>query len=605
MELIPDVNRDGHDDLLIGGTGAALILFGKANWSNQILDLGVIHPGQGFVLVDDTGLYQPLQVSSAGDVNGDGVNDVLVGQPSGQDAQGQAYSGNSYVLFGGSSLSTGTNNTLGLSALNGKNGFKIIGAGTQVNGAGDLNRDFVADLIVSEPDAQNQAGETFIIYGGLANQIGTVSSINVSQVGTSVQGYVIGQAGANQLSGSSASSIGDINGDGLIDLLVGAPYTIPSTELSNLQSTISANFLTGKLVNNQVVLNHSSPTLVPNLQPGEDLQSLTSTSFGILAIIVNGNSLLGSFWQVGTGWQGFQTIATLNDSNSIFIDIAINPGNPVIVSWGATDGETSTTIPGQSIYNGRGWNNSGFNTTSNEIPTGGIDNIISSANVNPQFSIHHQHAKESDGNIVFTVGRQEDNRVPVTWNYRTEDITATATSDYEHLEGSITFLPGELSKTIEVRLFEDSLEEHLGEKFQLVLTPSTDHSLSPLSATVTLTDTNPTINLLAIDSGFQMVGPANSLLTYAISSAGDVDGDGYGEFFISAPGYNSSQGKIYLVAGSPGIEVANQGLNIDDLVSGQGLAIIGVGNASTQGGYTLANWNDYYAISAPNLSRAS
>ncbi|MFM7577810.1 MAG: beta strand repeat-containing protein, partial [Microcystaceae cyanobacterium] len=251
IALIPDVNQDGKADLLIGGTGAAVILFGS-NLSTQTLDLATINPGQGFVLLDDTGNYLPLQVSSAGDVNGDGINDIIVGQPAGQDAQGQPFTGNAYVLFGGSNLSTGANNTLGFSALNGSNGFTIVGAGTEVIGAGDINGDGVADLIVSEPDAQNQSGVSYVIYGGQTNQIGSVASINVSQVGTTVNGYVIGQANANQLSGSSVSPIGDINGDGKIDLLVGAPNTIPSADLTTLQDTIAANYITGKLNGSQV-----------------------------------------------------------------------------------------------------------------------------------------------------------------------------------------------------------------------------------------------------------------------------------------------------------------------------------------------------------------
>ncbi|MFM7577037.1 MAG: FG-GAP-like repeat-containing protein, partial [Microcystaceae cyanobacterium] len=317
--------------------------------------------------------------------------------------------------------------------------------------------------------------------------------------------------------------------------------------------------------------------------------------------MVSGNNLLAGFWQAGTGWQGFQTIATLTDSDGTFTDIAVNASNPVTVSWGATDGETSTTVLNQSIYNGKGWNNTGLATSTSPAPTADIDNIITQSGNTAQFSVLHQRAKESHGKVVFTVTRQGDMSQPVTLNYRTEDITATATADYQHSEGTITFAPGEKTKSIEVLVYEDTLDEHLSEKFQLILTP-TSSSLAPFSATATLSDTSPTINLLAIDSGFQMVGPANALLTYAISGAGDVDGDGYGEFLISAPGDNSSQGKIYLIAGVQGIEVLNQGLNVDSLSSVQGLSITGVPNATTQAGYTLSNWGNYYALSAPNLS---
>ena len=50
IALIPDVNQDGIADFLIGGTGAAIILFGSSNFSAN-LDLATINPGQGFVLL--------------------------------------------------------------------------------------------------------------------------------------------------------------------------------------------------------------------------------------------------------------------------------------------------------------------------------------------------------------------------------------------------------------------------------------------------------------------------------------------------------------------------------------------------------------------------
>src|SRR5258708_4930615 len=93
--------------------------------------------------------YAGCSVAYAGDVNGDGFADLIVGA-FGADTNG-AGSGSSYVIFGKAS---GFGATFQLSSLNGSNGFQIVGAGagnysgTSVSSAGDVNGDGFADLIV-------------------------------------------------------------------------------------------------------------------------------------------------------------------------------------------------------------------------------------------------------------------------------------------------------------------------------------------------------------------------------------------------------------------------------------------------------------------------
>ena len=95
-----------------------------------------------------------FSVASAGDINGDGFDDLIVGatraDPNGSD------SGASYVVFGKAS---GFAANLNLSSLNGSNGFQINGeavgdvSGISVASAGDVNGDGFADLIVGAPGA--------------------------------------------------------------------------------------------------------------------------------------------------------------------------------------------------------------------------------------------------------------------------------------------------------------------------------------------------------------------------------------------------------------------------------------------------------------------
>ncbi len=633
--LIPDINQDGKADLLIGGTGAAVILFG-ANLSTQTLDLATINPGQGFVIFDDLDNPAPLQVSSAGDVNDDGINDVIVGYPATEDANGNYIAGNSYIVFGNSSLSSTQNNSVGFSEINGTNGFTIIGAGTEVTSAGDLNGDGVGDLLIGEPNGgNNQAGVSYVIYGGSSNNIGTVASINVSNIGTTVQGYIIGQGGANQLSGSSVSAVGDLNNDGKADLLVGAPNTVSSEALNQLQQTITSNYVIGQVSNGTLNTNNSTPTAIPWLQPGQSVQSLTSTPYGVLAIWTTSTgsgetaqtNLSVAFWvPSGTtgSWKNYQSsVATLSGSNLSFSSINVNASNnSITLGWVVLDSTTGTSSLGQSIYNGNNWNTANsIQTDSNPTPPDQIDNIISNPTTgstsNSLFSVSHKTVKENEGKVTFTITREGDINTSKTLNYRTVDISATAGADYEHKAGTLTFAPGETSKTIEVNIFDDNLLEHLNEKFKLILQ---DGQQTTLTAYATLQDTNQTINLLAIDSGFSMIGPFNDQLGQALGSAGNVNGDTNSnnnnapldDFWISAPGANNSDGSVYIVFGSTGVQVSDQGLNLDSPQSGQNVVKITGGtpttSASPQSGSSLSSWvgsaNTWYAISAPNSTNS-
>ncbi len=91
-------------------------------------------------------------VSTAGDINGDGNNDLLIGA-FGYPASGGK--GRSYVVFGGAGV--GSSGNILLSSLNGTNGFKLDGennndeSGLSVSAAGDINGDGHADLLIGAP----------------------------------------------------------------------------------------------------------------------------------------------------------------------------------------------------------------------------------------------------------------------------------------------------------------------------------------------------------------------------------------------------------------------------------------------------------------------
>jgi hypothetical protein len=123
-------------------------------------DLADLNGSNGFVINGINAYdYSGSSVSNAGDINGDGFDDLIIGAPN-ADPNGQNYAGESYVVFGSSG---GFSANLNLSDLNGSNGFVINGidaldfSGTSVSSAGDVNGDGFDDIIIGATGARDNS----------------------------------------------------------------------------------------------------------------------------------------------------------------------------------------------------------------------------------------------------------------------------------------------------------------------------------------------------------------------------------------------------------------------------------------------------------------
>ncbi|MEM7710443.1 MAG: integrin alpha [Pseudomonadota bacterium] len=129
------------------------------------VELGTLDGTDGFALLGDiAGDLSGFSVSSAGDVNGDGIDDIIVGAFA-ADPDGRGDAGVSYVVYGDTA---GFGASLNLGALDGTDGFTLLGASTgdlsgfSVAAGGDVNGDGVDDLLVgahrAKPGGRSDAG---------------------------------------------------------------------------------------------------------------------------------------------------------------------------------------------------------------------------------------------------------------------------------------------------------------------------------------------------------------------------------------------------------------------------------------------------------------
>ena len=227
-----DVNGDGFADLIVGApqvnangtySGVSHVVFGHAGGFAADLDLSDLDGKTGFSVTGAAERdFSGGSVASAGDVNGDGFGDLIIGAL-GADPNG-SYSGSSYVVFGHAKRFAAT---LDLSTLDGSTGFKLSGAaefdftGISVASAGDFNGDGFADLIVGAQGVDvngYNSGATYVVFGHAG---GFDANLDLSTL-DGAAGFKLSGVAANDLSGNSVASAGDVNGDGFADLIVGA-----------------------------------------------------------------------------------------------------------------------------------------------------------------------------------------------------------------------------------------------------------------------------------------------------------------------------------------------------------------------------------------------
>ena len=230
-----DVNGDGLADLIVGAylddpnassAGASFVVFGKS--TTTAVRLADVQAGTGGFVINGvaSGDRSGESVSKAGDVNGDGRTDLIIGAP--YDDPNGGNSGASFVVFGKT-----TTTAVELSDIDaGTGGFTINGvaagdlAGVSVRDAGDVNGDGKADLIIGarfdDPNGSD-SGASFVVFGKA-----TTTTVELSDIDAGTGGFTINGVAMNNRAGRSVDGAGDVNGDGIDDLIVGADGASPN-----------------------------------------------------------------------------------------------------------------------------------------------------------------------------------------------------------------------------------------------------------------------------------------------------------------------------------------------------------------------------------------
>lgn len=429
-----DFNGDGVDDLAMGTlrpittAGGAYVLFGRASTPANptpfpaTIELPQLNGSNGFRFTDEG---QPKgstgeSLATLGDLNGDGIDDLLVGAPYAP-VDGVSVVGRTYVLYGSAS---GFPAQIGVADIDGSNGFLINGTLGGENfgiavAAGDLNGDGRPDLAIGANSGQ--AGGPGSVYLFLGRDGGFPAVVDPTDPGVldGVLGLRLnGVANADSV-GSSLSMAADINHDGVDDLIVGAParysgigraYVFvgngPPLLLTGADGTI---VLLEDAVN-------TGRTIAQLLPEGIylDLQALAGA-----AIDENAPVVADGVWQYqaapGQAWVPVPT-SGLSTSNALLLppdaSVRFLPNEPqdffgtrpglLLRAWDGAGAETFSFGPGQDIRTRMGGR--GFGGFANDIHRLAVPAHFVPVNDAPSFSASNPPARPEDAGVVVING---------------------------------------------------------------------------------------------------------------------------------------------------------------------------------------------------------
>ena len=277
--LVADINGDGIPDIIIGSgpsannslanSGSVYVVFGTTAGFPDPLPLSTLNGTNGFRLDGESASNFTGYYLAAGDFNGDGIADLIISATGG--AYNGASSGSVYVVFGGPTMKNGTawttcpcQLTSGGSVINITNGFRLDGGSAgEITGksvaTGDFNGDGIADIVIganqSGYNSLATSGSVYVVYG--SNVTGKMkdgaTAWAANQKLTSGSHPIDGTNGF-RLDGATATDVtgwwvatGDVNGDGVSDIVFGAPNATYGGAASGSVYVVYGSNVAGKM----------------------------------------------------------------------------------------------------------------------------------------------------------------------------------------------------------------------------------------------------------------------------------------------------------------------------------------------------------------------
>ena len=491
-----DVNQDGYSDVLVGAylysnRGRAYIYFGGAGMNNTA----------DIIMTGDSAGNFGVSVSKAGDVNGDGYCDVIIG------AMGyNSYTGKAYIFYGGSNM-----NNIADVIMTGENVNNNFGG--SVSSAGDVNKDGYADVICGAYGYNSFAGKAYVFYGG-------VSMNNTADL------TITGESD-NLFLGWSVSSAGDVNGDGYDDIIVPAPSY-------NSYMGRAGIYLGGTNMDNT-----ADVILTP---PG------TGYQFGVS--VASAGDVNG---------DGYYDVIVGSDAYSSFT------GRAFIFYGGSVMNNTP-----DFIMTGEGANNSfSFSAASaGDVNKDGYSDIIIGAyGYSSNTGKAYLYMYGMNGNLYSDLSFNGETTGSYFGNSAASagDVNGDGYSDiivgaygYNSFTGRAYIFYGgpEMNNTADVTLIGDAVNVYFGwsvasagdvngDGYSDVIVGSYAYSTYSGKAGIYFggASMNSGVDILLIGPG------ANYNFGYSVASAGDVNGDGYCDVIVGANDYSTSTGRAYIFYG--------------------------------------------------------
>ena len=485
-----DVNNDGYSDIIIGANG-----FNSSTGRASIcLGAANMDPTPD-VLLNGPSIVSNFgcSVAGAGDLNNDGFADVVVGA-----STHNGYTGSSYVFFGGTVMNNNSDITF-----NGQNANDNFGS--SVASAGDINGDSYSDIIIGATGYNNSTGIVYLYMGG--SNMDNTSDVTLN--GENTFDYF----------GNSVSAAGDINGDGFSDIMVGSPNNSSKGKVYIYFGGVNMNSVSDKTLSGEIAnsyygncvayagdmngdgfLDIISGAWGENSNTGKVylyMESMTGTYFPDLTM--NGDAANSSF---GTN------VSLAGDVNGDgYSDIIIGSGLKSYIFFGGNNADSLVDL---IITDG------GTASSAGDVNGDGYSDII----------VGDYTYNTYTGRVYVYYGGATMNN--------TADVIMTG-------EGTNGKFGSSVSTAGDVN----------GDGYSDVIVGASRYPYATLAGKTYIYYGGSSMNNIA-DVSMTGEGVANSGFGGSVSTAGDLNADGYSDVIIGANFQNTATGKAYIYyGGSP------------------------------------------------------